>query len=107
MMNILKGLGSVVLLLVTFSSLSFASYERQDVINMVINEAQIQGVDPALALAVAHIESNFNPEAISHKGARGVMQIMPRTARDEFGVNPALLFDPKTNIRTGGSYCVG
>jgi len=80
---------------------SYAAYDRDAVMTMVKMEANKQGVDPALALAVAHVESNFNPHAVSHKGARGVMQIMPNTARGEFGLNPALLFDPQTNIYTG------
>ena len=43
-------------------------------------------VTPALALAVAKIESNYQSDAISNKGAIGVMQIMPLTALTEFGI---------------------
>ncbi len=53
------------------------------------------------ALAVAHAESNFDPRAQSHKGARGVMQIMPATARGEYGIDPDDLWHPRTNIRLG------
>ena len=39
--------------------------------------------------------------ALSHKGARGVMQIMPATARGEYGIAPERLWDPRTNVRLG------
>ncbi len=68
---------------------------------MVVKEALDLGLPVALALAVAHAESNFNPSALSHKGARGVMQIMPATARGEYGVNAELLWQPRINIRLG------
>ena len=61
-------------------------------------------VPPALALAVARVESNFDAAALSHKGARGVMQIMPATARGEFGVPADALWDPVVNIRLGLEY---
>ena len=58
-------------------------------------------VSPSLALAVAKVESNFNANAISPKGAIGVMQIMPRTALYEFGVQRKRLFNPSLNIKIG------
>lgn len=67
---------------------------------MVWNEAQRQGLDPALALRVARQESNFRTDAVSPKGARGPMQLMPGTARD-LGVNPD---DPAQNIEGGVRY---
>ncbi len=62
---------------------------------------QTNYVKPSLALAVAQVESNFNANAVSSKGAIGVMQIMPRTALYEFGVAKKSLFNPKTNIKIG------
>ena len=66
--------------------------------------------EPALLLAIARQESNFNPNAISHAGARGVMQLMPATARQVARQNrlqysrSRLTEDPSYNIRLGRSY---
>jgi membrane-bound lytic murein transglycosylase B len=68
--------------------------------DIVVSEAQRQGVDPALALEVASAESSFNPAAVSSAGAIGVMQLMPGTA-NQLGVNP---YDAQQNIQGGVSY---
>jgi soluble lytic murein transglycosylase-like protein len=74
---------------------------RLSVKQMVVHEARNMGIPVPLALAVAHAESNFNARARSHKGARGVMQIMPATARGEYGVDADRLWNPRVNIRLG------
>lgn len=71
-----------------------------DIGQMVINEAQNQGVDPQLALEVALAESSLNPNAQSTAGAIGVMQLMPGTAAG-LGVDP---WDPVQNIAAGVYY---
>jgi len=59
------------------------------------------GVSPALVKAVIRAESDFNPRAVSPKGAVGLMQILPATA-DMVGVDD--LFHPNSNIRAGVKY---
>ncbi|MDJ0943122.1 MAG: lytic transglycosylase domain-containing protein [Kiloniellales bacterium] len=75
--------------------------EKRRVRTLVVREARSLGVSVSLALAVAHAESNFNPRARSPKGARGVMQIMPRTAMGEYGIRAEQLWDPRINVRLG------
>jgi hypothetical protein len=59
------------------------------------------GVDPVLVRAVIQVESDFNPICASNKGARGLMQLMPETAR-RYGVKQ--VHDPEQNIRGGVAY---
>lgn len=68
--------------------------------DFAIEEARRQGVDPDLVSRVIRQESGGNPRALSSAGARGVMQLMPGTARD-LGVN---IDDPMDNIRGGIKY---
>jgi len=58
-------------------------------------------VDPLLVKAVIQVESNFNPGCVSNKGARGLMQLMPETARR---FNVSQVHDPDQNIRGGVTY---
>jgi hypothetical protein len=63
--------------------------------------ARSHGVEPALVQAVITAESGFNPNALSRKGASGLMQLMPDTAR-RYGVQN--IFDPVENIHGGVRY---
>jgi hypothetical protein len=60
--------------------------------------SQAHGVDPLLIKALIQVESGYRPKARSPKGAVGLMQIMPATAREYKVRNP---FDPKANIEAG------
>ena len=69
-------------------------------LNEVVNVASAAyHLDPDLVNSVIHAESGFNAHAVSPKGARGLMQLMPGTA-SQLGVNDS--FDPQANV-TGGS----
>ena len=71
---------------------------RRSVRDTMLAIASREGVDPALVEAIITVESDFNPRAVSPKGAMGLMQLMPQTA-SRYGVsNP---FDPQENL-TGG-----
>jgi soluble lytic murein transglycosylase-like protein len=63
--------------------------------------ARRHGLDPELVVAVVSVESGFRPEAVSPKGAQGLMQLMPRTAAS-LGVEDA--FDPAQNLDGGARH---
>jgi hypothetical protein len=66
--------------------------------------ARRHDIDPLLLHAIAHVESRHNTDARSPAGARGVMQVMPATAR-RFGVGTAQsLQEPRTNLEVSASY---
>jgi soluble lytic murein transglycosylase-like protein len=68
---------------------------------IIVNAATQHGVEPLLLFSVMHQESAFNNQAVSSKGARGLMQLMPATAA-RFGVKN--IFDPEQNIHGAAQY---
>ena len=77
----------------------------QSVAPMIRKVASEVGEDPGLLMAIVSVESGFNPSAVSPKGAVGLMQLMPATAR-RFGLQggTSALFDPQVNLRVGARY---
>lgn len=71
---------------------------------IIASASQLFTVDPDLVRAIIKAESNFNPRAISPKGAMGLMQLMSQTAREMDISNP---FDPLQNIHAGVRYLDG
>lgn len=74
------------------------SRRRQRYDAYIRNASQTHRLDPALVKAVIHVESDFNPLAVSPKGARGLMQLMPHTAAR---YREKDLFSPIANIDVG------
>jgi soluble lytic murein transglycosylase-like protein len=87
----------------TNSSPSFPMQMYPVLVGYLNDAAARHNVDPGLVLAVAWQESRFRSDAISPKGAIGVMQLMPATAA-QLGVNP---YDPRENIEGGVAYLRG
>lgn len=69
--------------------------------SLIEHAARVNRLDPALVRAVIVAESACNPQATSKRGARGLMQLMPATAR-QYGVRN--VYDPEQNIRAGSQY---
>lgn len=80
------------------SQQALSKWESPPYLNIINKIAKAYQIHPALIKAIIKIESNYNYRAVSPKGAEGLMQLMPATAK-RFGVNDS--FDPEQNI-TGG-----
>lgn len=99
----------LLVILLNFKNIQKIIY-RQDYSEYVEKYAKENNVDPLLIYAIIKAESNFDDEAVSSKGATGLMQLMTNTAKEvanneaiEFVSNDTLL-DPETNIRIGIKY---
>ncbi|HEY7215504.1 MAG TPA: lytic transglycosylase domain-containing protein [Thermoanaerobaculia bacterium] len=70
----------------------------------LIRDAAVRhALSPSLVEAVARVESGFNPAAVSRKGARGLLQVLPATAR-RFGFRGDRLLEPEHNLAAGTAY---
>jgi soluble lytic murein transglycosylase-like protein len=74
---------------------------NQNFADAVAYAAKKTAVEPALLHAVIRVESNYNPKAVSPRGARGLMQLMPATAKRFNVSNPE---DPRQNVLAGAQY---
>lgn len=71
--------------------------------SLIYQAARRHDLSPRLVAAVVRAESAFDHRAVSHKGARGLMQLMPATA-ERFGVQHSELFEPARNLEAGTRY---
>ena len=78
-----------------------AAESKSRIDSLIEQAAGEHQVDPELVRAIVQVESNYNPYAVSPRGARGLMQLIPATAR-RFGVTD--IFDPEENLGGGIRY---
>ena len=92
------------------SAKRLSSKERLELASIITEQAELHNLDPLLVIALIHVESTFNTNAQSHKAAKGLMQLLPNTARyinkktDKGIPENSNLFDAKTNIALGTAY---
>src|SRR5512133_3457317 len=83
------------------------AFERRLLARTIVSEAEAARIDPLLVLAVIEVESSFDPEALSERGAMGLMQLRGPTLRRELeraGLEPNFPNDPVANVQAGVRY---
>lgn len=81
-----------------------------EISELIVTEARAKSLDPLLIVAIMLVESSFNPNAVSHAGALGLLQVLPSTGEDValrnnlFWAGKETLFDPQHNLRIGITY---
>lgn len=102
MKKLLLSLGTFLLGLMIFSGYSWGLDQKAEKYDSIIRVlAGKYGIDPKLVHSIIRAESDYNPNAVSSKGAVGLMQLMPKTAKF-YGVED--LYDPIENIEGGIKY---
>jgi soluble lytic murein transglycosylase-like protein len=87
---------------IAYNTLSKFNHRKERLFHpIILREAKRYKVDPCLVKAIIMAESGYNPRAISKRGAKGLMQLMPSTA-EALGVED--IFNPKQNISGGIRY---
>ena len=86
------------------------SHTRYTMAEVITEQAKLHNIDPLLIIALIQVESNFKDKALSNKGAKGLMQLLPDTAsyihkKNNKGINKIEdLYDMETNIKLGTAY---
>jgi hypothetical protein len=81
--------------------------ERRELARTLVLEAELARIDPLLVLGIIEVESAYDPDALSHRGAHGLMQLREPTLRREVeraGIDCPDLTDPALNVRAGIRY---
>jgi len=99
---------SLILTVISFSLPAFASSNKtlsKAELKALADEAAIHhNLDPVLFRALVHHESTWRPRIISNRGAMGLTQLLPRTAKGICNLNRNDLLDPKKNLDCGAKY---
>ncbi|WP_243832436.1 lytic transglycosylase domain-containing protein [Orenia marismortui] len=119
MLILVINFGKVVVVLLLIFIITFTLLSHRTILKFVypikyeeiiVREAKKYNLDPYLVISIIYVESKFNLEATSNKGARGLMQIMPETGKwiaemiNANGFHSDMLYNPEINIKYGTWY---